>query len=70
MGNKGSKLPRSPQAVWPIVKSFAKRGGLRAPPAIYDPLGPIFCPIDKANIIADYVEKKFTLHDLYEYDHK
>jgi hypothetical protein len=70
MGNKDSKLARLLQAVWPVVKSFTKRGCPKAPSSIYRPLGPIFCPVGKANIIADCLEKEFTLHDLCEYDHK
>jgi hypothetical protein len=45
--------------VWTIVKSLSKRGGQKAPVAIHGPLGPIFYPIDKANIIADSIENQF-----------
>jgi hypothetical protein len=47
-----------------------KRGGLTAPFRIHDPLGPIFYPIDKANINSDYLENLFAPHDLCDYDHK
>jgi hypothetical protein len=50
--------------MWPLVKSFTKRDGPKAPSAIYGPLGPIFCSVDKVNIIADCLEKEFMLHDL------
>jgi hypothetical protein len=40
-----------PQAIWPIAKSLSKRGGPKGPSAIHGPLCPIFCSIDKANII-------------------
>jgi hypothetical protein len=46
-----------PQTVWPIAKSLTKRGGPKAPSAIHGPLGSIFYPIDKANIIADCLKK-------------
>jgi hypothetical protein len=64
MGNKGNKLARSPQAVWPILKCFTKRRGPKTPSAIYGPLGLIFCPVGKPNIIADCIEKEFMLHNL------
>jgi hypothetical protein len=54
----------TPQAIWAIAKSLTKRGGPKAPPAVHGPLGPIFYPIDKANIIADCLEKQFRAHDL------
>jgi hypothetical protein len=44
------------QAVWPVAKSLSKRGELKAPSAVHDPIGPIFYPFDKANIIADCIE--------------
>jgi hypothetical protein len=49
----------TPQAIWPIAKSLTKRGGSRASSAIHGPLGPMFYPIDKANIHADCLQYQF-----------
>jgi hypothetical protein len=54
----------TPQAIWPIAKSLSNRDGPRAPTVIYGPLGPKFQPADKANAIADCLEKQFTPHKL------
>jgi hypothetical protein len=54
----------APQAIWPITKSLSRRGGPKALSAIYGPLGSIFYPIDKPNIIADCLENQFRAHDL------
>jgi hypothetical protein len=51
------------QAIWPISKSVIKRGGQKVPSAIHGPLGPIFYPVDKANIVADCLENQFRAHD-------
>jgi hypothetical protein len=61
---KLSNCKVTPQAIWPIAKPLTKRGGPKAPSAIHGPLGPIFCPIDKANIIADCLEYQFRAHDM------
>jgi hypothetical protein len=58
------------QAIWPIAKSFTKRGGPKAPSAIHGHLGPYFNPNDKANITADCLEDQFRAHDSYDCDHK
>jgi hypothetical protein len=60
----------TPQAIRPIAKSLSKRGGPQAPSAIHGPLGPIFYPIDRANIIADCLENQFRVHDLCDCDHR
>jgi hypothetical protein len=60
----------TPQAIWPIAKSLANTDGQRAPTVIYGPLGPKFQPTDKANAIADCLEKQFTPHKLSEENHK
>jgi hypothetical protein len=52
------------QVIWPIAKSLAKSGGPKTPSEIHGPLGPIFYPIDKANIIADCLENQFRARDL------
>jgi hypothetical protein len=53
----------TPQAIWPIAESLSKRDGPKASSAIHDPLGPIFYPINKANIIANCLENQFRAHD-------
>jgi hypothetical protein len=54
----------APQAVWPIAKSIARSGGPNTLSEIYALLGPIFYPIDKANIIADCLGSQFRARDL------
>jgi hypothetical protein len=58
------------QAPWLISKSLSKMDEPKAPSAIHCPLGPIFYPIDKANIIADCFKKQFRAHDMCDCDHK
>jgi hypothetical protein len=53
-----------------LQNSLTEMGGPDAPSTIHGPLGPIFCPIDEVNIIADWSENKFRAHDLYDCDHK
>jgi hypothetical protein len=48
------------QAIWPIAKSLTGRCGPRAPTAIHGPLGPVFYPNEKANLIANCLENLFT----------
>jgi hypothetical protein len=60
----------TPQAVWPIAKSHSKIDIPKASSAIHGPLGPIFYPINKANIIADCSENLFRVHDLCDCDHR
>jgi hypothetical protein len=43
----------TPQAIWQIEKTFTKRGAPKASSVIHDFIGPIFCPVDKANIIVN-----------------
>jgi hypothetical protein len=52
----------TPQAMWPIVNP--KRFRPKAPSAIHDPLGPIFYPINKVNIIADCLDSQFRANDI------
>jgi hypothetical protein len=47
-----------------------KRSGPKAPTAINGPLGPIFYPLDKANIVAACLEKQFRAHDLCDCNHR
>jgi hypothetical protein len=54
----------TPQAIWPLAKSLIKRSGPKAPTAVHGPSGPIFYPMDKANVIANYLENPFTPHEL------
>jgi hypothetical protein len=58
----------APQAIWTIAKFLSKRGGQKEPSAVHGPLGPIFDPIAKANIIADCLENKFRARDLCDCD--
>jgi hypothetical protein len=60
----------TPQAIWPLAKSLTKRGGPKAPTAIHGPSDPIFYPIDKANVIANYLENQFTPHELCDLGHE
>jgi hypothetical protein len=60
----------TPQAIWPIAKSFANRDGPRALAVIHGPLGPKFQPVDKANTIADCLESQFTPHKLCDENHE
>jgi hypothetical protein len=43
----------TPQAIWLIAKSLSKRGGPKAPTAIYGHLGPTFYPNEKSSVIAN-----------------
>jgi hypothetical protein len=40
----------TPQAIWPIAKSLKKMGRPKASSAMHGPLGPMFYPINEANI--------------------
>jgi hypothetical protein len=53
-----------------MAKSLSKRGGPRAPFEVHGPLGPIFYPIDKANITEDCLENQSRAHDLCDCDHR
>jgi hypothetical protein len=57
------------QTVWPIAKSLTKRRGQKASCVMYGPIGPIFYPIDKANIIAGCLETS-SERDLCDCDHR
>jgi hypothetical protein len=60
----------TPQAIWPIVKSLANTDGPEAPTAIHGPSIPKCQPVDKANVIADCLEKQFTPHKLCDKTHE
>jgi hypothetical protein len=47
-----------------------KMNGPKAPTAIRGPLGFTFHPLEKANAIADCLEKQFTPHGLCDENHK
>jgi hypothetical protein len=47
-----------------------KRGGPKAPTAIHGPSGPIFYSIDKANVIANYLENQSSPHKFCDLDHE
>jgi hypothetical protein len=54
----------SPQALLVIAKSLMNRDGPKAPATVYGPLGIIYHPNEKADVIADCLENQFTSHDL------
>jgi hypothetical protein len=60
----------TPQVIWPVAKSLTKGDGPKALSAIHVPLGPIFYPVDRANIIANCLENQFTTHDLCDCYHR
>jgi hypothetical protein len=60
----------SPQAIWPIAKLLTKRSGPKATTAIYGPLGPVFYPNEKANVIVNYLGNLFTPHKVCNTDHE
>jgi hypothetical protein len=45
-------------------KILHKEGEPKATTAIHGPLGPVFYPNEKANIIANYLENLFTPHSV------
>jgi hypothetical protein len=49
---------------------LTNRDGPRAPTVIHGHFGIKFHPLEKANAIADCLEKRFTPRDLSEEDHK
>jgi hypothetical protein len=60
----------TPQALWPIVKSFMKKDGPKAPTTLFGPLGIRYHPNEKANMIVDCLENQFTSHDLCDENHE
>jgi hypothetical protein len=60
----------TPQAIWPIAKSFTNRDGPRAPTTIHDLSGLKYNPEDKANAITDCLENQFTPHDPCDENHE
>jgi hypothetical protein len=60
----------SPEAIWPIAKSFMKRSGPKEPTAIHGPFGLTFHLLEKANAIADCLENQFKPHDPCYENHK
>jgi hypothetical protein len=60
----------TPQAIWPIAKSLTKRGEPKATTALHCPLGPVFYPNEKSNVIANYLENLFTTHKVCDTDHE
>jgi hypothetical protein len=45
-----------------LRKSLTERGEPKATTAIHGPLGPVFYPNEKTNVIANYLENLFMLH--------
>jgi hypothetical protein len=67
---KISNAEVTPQAIWPIAKSFLKRDGPRSPTVIHGTSGLKFLPAEKANDIADCLEIQFTPHELCDEKHE
>jgi hypothetical protein len=59
----------TPQAIWPIAKSLTNRDVPKTTTAIHGPLGPVFYPNEKANVIANYLQNLFTPHKVCDTDH-
>jgi hypothetical protein len=64
MGNKIGKLRSHTSNNMAYCRMLSKRGVPKASSAVHGPVGPIFCPNDKANIITDCLENQFRAHDL------
>jgi hypothetical protein len=47
-----------------------KKGWTKTPSAIRGPLGPLFYPVNKPNMIADCLENQFRARDLCDCDHR
>jgi hypothetical protein len=60
----------TPEDLWSIAKPLLKRVGSKAPTAIHGSLGIIYHPDEKANVTADYLENRFTFHDLWDENHE
>jgi hypothetical protein len=60
----------TPQAIWPNAKSLTKRGEPKETTAIHGPLGPVFHPNEKANVIANYLENLITRHKVCDTNHE
>jgi hypothetical protein len=50
----------TPQTVWPIAKSLLKKNGPKAQTPVHGPLGITYHPNEKANVIVDCLENRFT----------
>jgi hypothetical protein len=70
MRNEVDKLPCHIANNMAYAKFLIKGGGPKVQTAIRGLLGPIFYPIDKANITGNCLENKFTVHDLCDCDHR
>jgi hypothetical protein len=58
------------EALWPVPKLLTKRDGPKAPTTVHGTLG-LTCNLNKnANVNADYLENRFTSHDLSNENHK
>jgi hypothetical protein len=60
----------TPQALWPIVKSFMKRDGPNKPTIIHGLLGITYHLNEKANVILVCFKNEFTSHDLCDENHE
>jgi hypothetical protein len=68
--NKRENCEGHTSAMWLIAKSLTKRGRSKATTAIRGPLGQVFYPNEKANIIANYLENMFTPHKVCDTNHE
>jgi hypothetical protein len=59
----------TPLAIWPIENFLLNLDGTRAPTAIHYPSGLKFHPSEKANAIAEYMEKSIHNHYLCDENH-
>jgi hypothetical protein len=60
----------TPQAIWSIAKSLTKSSEQKATTAIHGPLGPVFYPNEKANVIAKYLDNLFKPNKVDDTDHE
>jgi hypothetical protein len=63
-GKKITNVEVTSQEICPTAESLMNKDGVRTIFAIHCPLGLKFQLLEKANAIAECVEKQFTPHDL------
>jgi hypothetical protein len=60
----------TPQALWPVTKSLIERDKPKSPIIIHGPLGITYHPNEKAKMISDSLENRFTSHYLCDENHE
>jgi hypothetical protein len=70
MGIKNNSSEIIPPAFCPLAKSLTRRDRPKTPPAIHNPSGLKFLPLEKANVTANCLENQFAPHDLCEENHE